>query len=555
MKKWIIRGDKGQTGKLAEAILQQRGLNNTQIEHFLSPDYDKDLGDPFLLPDTKIAADRLLEARQKKQTVVIYGDYDIDGITAATVLQKTFQFIGINSSIYIPDRFEEGYGLNQAALEQIQAAGTDLVVTVDCGSTASREVAQAAKAGLPIIITDHHNLTEEMPTQALAHINPKRQDSKYPTTELAGVGVAFTLVRTLIKLAPQLFPEGWEKWLLDLVALGTICDVVQLVGENHLLAKYGLKVLPKTRNLGLLSLMEVAGVEPTDVSSYDLGFRLGPRLNAAGRIEHASLAIGLLNAENRVKAMELADSLNQLNSQRREKTDLIVTQATEQAGKNPKDQLIILASPEWSHGVVGIAASRLAERFGKPVILMQIEGDLAKGSARSVGDFSIINALHQAKHLLVKYGGHDFAAGLTIKVSDINQLRQILNKYAENMKFKYFPQLEIDLKIPTTNVNLESYDDMERLSPFGRDNAQPILSTVLELKNYRPVGKDFSHLRLTFKGEKTDLVGIVFSHNDKWPWLAEAVGQKIQAAYRLNKNQWNGRVSCQLEVVDLRRQQ
>lgn len=554
MSEWIIKGEESQTGKLAEAVLTQRGLSGIQIEHFLLPDYVNDLADPFFLPDTEMAAERLLMARQKRQNVVIYGDYDIDGITAATVLQKTFQFAGIKSSIYIPDRFEEGYGLNQTALKQIQAAGASLVVTVDCGSTASLEVAEAKKSGLPIIITDHHNIAEELPLAAEAHLNPKRLDSKYPTSTLAGVGVAFTLVRAMIKKAPELFPTGWEKWLLDLVALGTVCDVVPLLGENRLLAKYGLMVLSKTRNIGLLALMTAAAIEPTAVTSHDLGFKLGPRLNAAGRIEHASLAIELLNTDDRDRARQLADKLNQLNTQRREKTDLIIVQAAEQASEYLENKILVLASPEWSHGVVGIAAARLSERFGKPTILMQIEGDQAKGSARSVGDFSIINALHQAKHSLVKYGGHDFAAGLTIKIADIDKLRQILNKYAENRQINYSSQLEINLGIDESSINLSSYADIERLSPFGRDNAQPIFASTLVLKNYRPVGKDSNHLRLSFNASPSDLIGIAFSYNDKWPWLPDLIGQKIDVAYRLNKNQWHGNVACQLEVIDLRRQ-
>lgn len=553
MAEWVLLNkNQPKSDDLARAIYQNRNLPDEEFESFIAPDYDKNLPDPYLLADMAPAVERIMLALENKERVVIYGDYDIDGITAATVLHNTLSMIGLTPQIYIPDRFDEGYGLNTESLQSIAQTGVDLVISVDCGITATDQVAAATKMGLDIIVTDHHNIEGDIPAAAIAAINPKRTDCKYPTKDLAGVGVAFALTRAIQKKLPNLIKPGQEKWLLDLVALGTICDVVPLTGENRVLASFGLKVLSRTRNIGLRALMDVSAVDPATITSQDLGFRLGPRLNAAGRIEHASLAIKLLNSTDQTDAIVLAEKLNHLNTNRRDLTEKIVREAELQAKTMSADKILVLASQSWSHGVVGIVASRISECFGKPTIVMQIDGEIAKGSARSVGDFSIINALHSAKSKLIKYGGHDFAAGLTVSTSNIDWMRQKLNNFANQFDFDYTKQYLIDLSISAKLINLDSYNDIERLAPFGRDNGEPNLVSELTLKSIRPIGKELNHLKFTFATDEAIKSGIAFGRGEKWPWLENAIGQKVEVAYRLIKNEWKGRVEVELEVIDLR---
>jgi single-stranded-DNA-specific exonuclease len=400
---------------LIEEILKSRGYGTKAArEAFLSPDYMAEKHDPFLLPDMQKAVDRLVVAKEKNERVVVYGDYDIDGLTASTVLLDSLTNFGINTSVYIPNRFVEGYGLSSTALEIIADGGGQLVVTVDCGSLSHKEIEHANSLGLDVIVTDHHSVAETMP-EAVAVINPKRTDHTYPFIDLAGVGVAFKLVQALQTRLEGL-PEGQEKWLLDLVALGTVCDVVELKGENRANVFWGLKVMQQTRRPGIQLLMAVSGVEPKTLSARALGFGLGPRLNASGRLKTAQIALDLLTATDRKQALALAEELDAMNVERRAEQDRIFVAASEQALTYADDSVLVVSHAEWSHGIIGIVAAKLLEKYHKPTfVLQELDDGTAKGSARSFGDFSAVEGIRATEKLLVRGGGHKLAAGVTIK--------------------------------------------------------------------------------------------------------------------------------------------
>ena len=388
---------------LFNAILRVRGLHGDVKDSFLAPDYER-RHDPFLLPDMEAAVVRLVKARKAQEYITIYGDYDIDGLTATTLLLDAFRNFGFeNVEAFIPNRFVEGYGLTTPAIESIAKTGTHLVVTVDCGSLSHKEIARANELGMDVIVTDHHNVADT-PPPAVATINPKRKDHAYPFIDLPGVGVAFKLVQALQTRLDGL-PDGHEKWLLDLVALGTVCDVVTLVDENRTHVFWGLKVLAKAKRPGLRALMAVSGVEPHKVNARSLGFGLGPRMNAAGRLETARIALDLLMTSDSAEALEKAQQLDHLNRERRREQDQIFAGALEQAEMYSDQPVLVVSHPDWNHGIIGIVAAKLLEKYKKPTYVLQELGEQAKGSARSYGDFSAADAIRAADDLIIKGGG------------------------------------------------------------------------------------------------------------------------------------------------------
>ncbi|MBI2797971.1 single-stranded-DNA-specific exonuclease RecJ [Candidatus Saccharibacteria bacterium] len=537
---------------LLPTILQKRGLKGDEQKRFLSPDYQADLGDPFLMKDMQKAVDRIIAATADKQKIVIYGDYDIDGLTASTLLYDVLHKLNPRVEVYIPDRFEEGYGLNSAALKKLHADKTDLVITVDCGITSAVEVSEAAKLGLDIIITDHHTLPEELPDKAIGVINPKQPDDKYPYKELAGVGVAFNLTRALQRQRPDWLPVGYEKWLLDLVALGTVCDVVDLTGENRVLVHYGLMVLRKSKRAGIKALSEAAGVELSQIKTDDLGFRLGPRLNAAGRLEHAKKSLKLLLCTDIVQANQIAQSLNQLNSERQTQTAQAFEQASEVAKEYVEDQVLVLANPDWSHGIAGLVASRISERYHRPTIILQILGEEAKGSARSFGKCNIIEAIAACGKDLIKFGGHAFAAGLTLPTSKIDEFRQQINDFVQKQYSKddFLHQLDIDCVLSGDLLVLESLSELKKLEPHGNANPPPMFVSQLYLEEAKFIGQDRNHTKFRFRtNSRRFLDGISFNSAHRWPDGIKP--SPIEVVYRLSENVWQNVAQLQLEVVDI----
>ncbi|HEY6736450.1 MAG TPA: single-stranded-DNA-specific exonuclease RecJ [Candidatus Saccharimonadia bacterium] len=537
--------------ELVRRLLAGRGLTDeAAVQAFLRPDYGRDLHDPWRLTDMRPAVERLVLAAERGERVAVYGDYDIDGITATTVMVESLQAQGLEPLAYIPDRFEEGYGINQQALAYLQGEGVTLVVSVDCGITSVAEAAWAREHGLDLIITDHHAVPAEIP-QAVAVINPKRPDDAYPFKDLAGVGVAFKMVQALAQRTGRP-AAGQEKWLLDLVAFGTVCDVVQLVGENRALVHYGLKVMAKTRRVGLRALAEVAGFRLGEVRSHHLGFMLGPRLNAAGRLEHAKRSLELVRSADVGRCAEIARELDYLNQQRRDEQQRIVKAALLQAVQYEADPVLVLADEGWSHGIVGIAASKVAETLHKPVLVAQVLGQHTKGSARSVPGFDIVAALRAKPELFERYGGHAFAAGFTLATDRLPELRQHLaEQWAAQAPAVGSGGLVAELELPGVGeLTWETLAALEQLEPFGNGNPEPlIVLSGVRVERLARMGSEGKHLRLGLRdGQGERIAAVAFG----WGEHAERLGT-VPARFVgcLNKNEYQGKTSLQFIIRDI----
>ncbi len=533
--------------RLFEELLRSRGLDDPVVRAaFLAPDYDAARHDPFLLPDMEQAVERLLIAKQKQELVYIYGDYDIDGLTATTTLLEAFTAFGIRVESFIPNRFVEGYGLVKSAVQQLKERGADLIVTVDCGSLSHAEIAFAAELGMDVIVTDHHSVAETMPA-AVATINPKRSDHKYPFIDLAGVGVAFKLVQALQQRTDGM-PAGHEKWLLDLVCMGTVCDVVTLVDENRANVFWGLQVMHKTRRLGIRALATVAGLRVEELTARHLGFVLGPHLNAAGRLETAQLSLDLLTATDPQKALDIANQLHAMNLARRAEQDRIVGEAITQAAQFVDDPVLILSDPSWSHGIIGIVAAKMLERYAKPTFVLQEMGDESKGSARSYGDFSAVEGIRASEEWLTRGGGHKLAAGVTLPTANIPNFRQAINDFyrslalsdqARHLQPKADAAIE-DLQYVTPDLMLE----LKQLEPYGHGNPSPVFhipqTTVLER---RLMGAERQHLKLRLQDPQGRSFAVVgFGMADK---VVADAGQAIEVWVELIENEWRGVVSIE----------
>ena len=570
---------------LFDRILQSRGLSDPgSRDEFLRPSYEDFKHDPFLLPDMNNAVERLVAARENQDKITIYGDYDIDGLTASTVLIDAFESFGFEKvDIYIPNRFVEGYGLTIEAVEKIAATGAQLIVTVDCGSLSEKEIIRAKELGVDVIVTDHHNVAPVQPP-AVAVINPKRllqdypdaydgytlrkqfkvQDvadregrtvpdsGLYPFLDLAGVGVAFKLVQALQTRLEGL-PTGQEKWLLDLVALGTVCDVVTLVDENRANVYWGLKVMAKTRRPGLRALMAVAGVEPEKVSARSLGFGLGPRMNAAGRLETAQYALDMLRSTDKSTALRSSQLLDEMNRDRRADQDQILEEAIVQAEKYVDDPVLVVSSPGWSHGIIGIVAAKLLEKYKKPTFVLEEMGKEAKGSARSYGDFSAADAIRAADDIITKGGGHKLAAGVTLPTKNIGAFRGRVNEFYSSLELRGQAELllpKADAEASFGEVGETLVAQINQLEPFGNGNPQPILKSVgVKVVGLRRMGSDAQHVKLNLR----DLQGRtlqMLAFNAPEHFFVE-VGTLVSVWYQPDVNEWNGRRTVEGRLLHL----
>jgi single-stranded-DNA-specific exonuclease len=537
---------------LFDEILAARGLTGALVADFLLPDYDKK-HDPFLLPDMKKAVDRLVVAREKQEKIMIYGDYDIDGLTATTVLVDAFGSFGFEHvDTFIPNRFIEGYGLTIDAVETIAAAGAQLIVTVDCGSLSHKEVARANELGVDVIVTDHHNVADT-PPPAIATVNPKRKNHDYPFIDLAGVGVAFKLVQALQTRLEGL-PQGSEKWLLDLVALGTVCDVVTLVDENRTNVLYGLKVLAKTRRPGLRALMAVSRVEPETLNSRSLGFALGPRMNAAGRLETARHSLEMLLAADSELAFEKAQQLDALNIARRTDQDKIFKEAIIQAGQYTADPVLVVSGADWNHGIVGIVAAKLLEKYKKPTYVLQEMGESAKGSARSYGGFSAVAAIRASDDIITKGGGHTLAAGVTLPAANIAVFRTRVNDYYRSLQLQDQQQLlnaKSDVVITDLSEVTESFiDQLSQLEPFGSANPEPVLRLdSVVVADVRKMGADNQHVKIeVIDSGKKRIQLLAFNAPDHY---FVQPGEQVNVLFQPAINEWQGRKSVEGRLLGL----
>ena len=575
--------------KLFEEILKARGLTKENRDAFLNPDYDAK-HDPFLLPDMRAAVDRLVVAREKQEKITIYGDYDIDGLTASTVLIDAFENFGFKHvDIFIPNRFVEGYGLTVEAVKRIAATGANLIVTVDCGSLSEKEIIRANELGVDVIVTDHHNVASVQPP-AVAVINPKRllqdypdaykdfvlvaedgrgkmEDSErsrpnsnsqipiaklYPFLDLAGVGVAFKLVQALQTRLKGL-EDGQEKWLLDLVALGTVCDVVTLVDENRTNVYWGLKVMAKARRPGLKALMVVAGIEPSQVNARSLGFGLGPRMNAAGRLETAQYALDMLRAKDNTTALEKAQLLDDMNKARRAEQDKILKEAIVEAEQRINDPVLVVSGKGWNHGIIGIVAAKLLEKYKKPTYVLEEMGEESKGSARSYGDFSAADAIRASDDIITKGGGHKLAAGMTLPTKNIQAFRDRVNKfYADQKLFNQQALLlpKADAVANFEDVTEELIEKIAMLEPFGNGNTQPVLtSEKVLIIHLRRMGADAQHVKLEVQGASGASLQLL-AFNAPEHFFVEP-GEYVTVWYQPDINEWNGRRTIEGRLLHL----
>ncbi|MBT4121608.1 single-stranded-DNA-specific exonuclease RecJ [bacterium] len=556
-KKWVIKDkisdkDISKFPEINPVILQllfSRNLKTkSAIDQFLSPDYSKDVHDPFLFSDMEKVVARIYEARHKKQKVMIFGDYDADGVSGSTILSHVFEEINLDYEAYMPNREEEGYGLNKKAIEQFAKDKFSVLITVDCGISNKEEVDYANSLGIDVIITDHHHIPEDVP-KAFGIIHPG-YDDKYPFKFLAGGGVAFKLAQGILKDEKG---KGLEKWLLDFVAISTVADMVPLLGENRTLVKYGLIVLNKTKNLGLKKIFEVSGISSKEMDAMTIGWQIAPRINAAGRMEHANSAYQLLTTDNIEEAIMIAHSLDKRNTERRSLTDKISTEALKQLTKVKDEPILFVKGKNWPTGIIGLVASKIVRKYSRPVLVLGEQKDKLVASCRSIDEFNLIESLNVYKKYFIKYGGHKGAAGFSMKPENYEDFKKDLTKYAgDKLKdVELVPKVEIDLEIKLSQINWDLLNILLTFEPYGQKNVKPkFLLKKLKLKSFDTVGNDGKHLRLLVSDGDIDFKVIAFSFGSRISELK--VDLDIDIVCEIGINEWNGNKQIQLSLIDFK---
>ena len=540
--------EKYNLNKLLSTILVNRNITREEeVRLFLKPTRG-DFHNPFLMQDMEKAVERILKAIEKKEKVTIYGDYDVDGITSITVLKSFLQERGLEVGTYIPNRLEEGYGLNKKAIETIAEKGCQLMITVDCGISGIEEINHANALGIETIVTDHHEAGIELP-KALAVIDNKRKDSKYPFRELAGVGVVFKLIQA-IGMKLNLPEESYLKYL-DIVCIGTISDIVPLVNENRVIAKLGLMLIKQTKNIGLKSILQSSGYHKID--SNTISFGVAPRINACGRMGKADQALKLFLSKNINEVTELTKGLNEYNRVRQETEKQIFESAIQQIEKEHLNQnnSIIVGGENWHHGVIGIVSSKITEMYFKPSILLSFEEDgIGKGSGRSIPGFDLHDALMKCNDTIEKFGGHSMAVGITIRKEKFKDFTKEFEEIAKQAKVsEIVPIIKIDAKIDLNEINKEMVESLKELEPFGEGNKMPIFAFKnLKIDSIRALSEG-KHLKLTVKDNKNMVNAIGFNLGE----LANdyRIGDRIDLVGNLEINSFNGVDNIQINVKDV----
>ena len=539
--------EKYKLNRLLSILLTNREITEeTEITKFLNPKRS-DFYDPFGMPDMEKAVERILKAIKDKEQIIIYGDYDVDGITSVTVLKSFLEERGIQVNVYIPNRLNEGYGLNKTAMEEIAKQGNKLMITVDCGITAVDEVEYAKTFGIETIITDHHEPAEELP-KAIAVVDAKRKDNKYECRNLAGVGVVFKLIQALsIKLG--LDPKEYLKYL-DIVCVGTISDIVPLTDENRVIVKLGLKLVEQTKNLGLKEILQSCGY--SKINSTTISFGVAPRINACGRMGHQEEALNLLLSKEENEVKELTQKINEYNKTRQEIEKNIYNEAVEQIEKEGLDtkNTIVVSGKGWHHGVIGIVSSKITELYFKPSILLCEEDGECKGSGRSIPGFDLHEALMECNDTIDKFGGHAMAVGINIKKEKVEEFKEEFEKIAKEKEVdKIIPILNLDAEIKLDDVNKEMVDSLKELEPFGEANKMPIFAfRNLKIDSIRSLSEG-KHLRLSVKDNKNIINAIGFNMGA----LADTyrIGDRVDIAGNLEINSFNGVDSIQINIKDI----
>lgn len=560
MKRWVTAKPNLETVRslarscgftpLAAAALCARGIDTPEAARaFLETDPAK-LHDPMLLPDMAKARDTIRRAIEQGKKIAVFGDYDVDGVTSTCVITRVLRSLGADVRHYIPDRLSEGYGLSMGAMDRLAQDGIGLIVTVDSGVSAFEEIARARELGMEVVVTDHHECREELP-DANAVVNPKRADSTYPFAELAGVGVAF-------KLACALAGDGQQRAVLeqyaDLVALGTVADVMPLVGENRIIVAAGLRRMAETQNVGLSMLLHESGQQGKRLTASTISFILAPRINAAGRLGHADMAAELFLTDDPRRAQTLAMALCEQNKQRQATENQILEQALQKLRReyDPlEDQVIVLAGEDWHHGVIGIVSSRICDRYACPTVLIALEDGIGKGSGRSVKGFNLYEALCDSAPLLERFGGHELAAGLTIREENIQQFHENMEAWAREHvnPQELMPILHIDCPIAPEFISTEATRGLDVLEPFGMGNPQPVFSMCdLLVEEITPISSD-RHVRLTLSKDGQTYTAMLFGTGQGGCGFAQ--GNYVDAAFCLEINEYRGRCSVQLVIRDI----
>ena len=545
--------------RILEQILDSRGFS----PEFLKPKYE-DLSNPLELPDMKKAVERIIAAKKHQEKILIYGDYDVDGVTATVIMYEALRLMGITGvETMLPDRFIDGYGMSKRLVKRAKTEGIDLVITVDCGSNNCEIVDELVNNKTEVIVTDHHEIADKIPEKAVAVINPKREDcpkskldsdsnnnnQKLNFRELSGAGVAFMLAKALADLGE--IPSGQEKWLLDLAMIGTICDSMVLIGDNRIICKYGMIVLEKTRRPGLIELIRSAGTKK--INTEAITFQLGPRLNASGRMETAERSLDLLLTDSKVEASGVAEELNRLNSERRRQQNAAITEV-EQSGIDKAP--VIVVSGKWNEGIVGIIAGRLTEKYKRPsIVLTEVNGAL-KGSGRSFGEFNLALALSECQSLLITGGGHAAACGLSLEKNNFDEFKTKINEYYQGLGLKnqerFLKKQEDAETDEVSEINLDLIDEMKQLEPFGEGNPEPVilLKDMLVL-NVDKIGAEGKHLRMLIRDKNNkSLKLIAFGAPEKWLNLHE--NARINVWITAMENEWNGIRSAEGRILDLK---
>ncbi|MBR2240573.1 MAG: single-stranded-DNA-specific exonuclease RecJ [Clostridia bacterium] len=534
--------------RLLSTIIANKGLETKQdIEVFLNPTR-KDFHDPYLMPDMEIAVNRIVKAIENQEKVIIYGDYDVDGITSITVLKKFLADRGLQVDSYIPNRLDEGYGLNKAAIDKIVEEKYQLMITVDCGISGIEEIDYANSLGLETIVTDHHEPAETLP-KALAVVDAKRKDNQYPFNQLAGVGVVFKLTQAISKVY-NLDEKEYLKYL-DIVCVGTISDIVPLVDENRVITKLGLKLVEVTKNVGLKALLSSIGYKKIDSSAISFG--VAPRINACGRMGHEQDALKLFLTDNIVEATEISRKLNDYNRQRQEIEKRIFEEVLKKIEHDEKEKsCIILADENWHHGVIGIVSSKVTEMYYKPSILICFENGEGKGSGRSIPGFDLHDALSKCDKNIERFGGHSMAIGISVKKNNFDEFKKDFEQYVNNTNIKeLIPIIKVDEELNAKDMSIEVVNELNMLEPFGEANKMPIfMYKNLKINSIRTLSEG-KHLKLTLKDENMLFDAIGFNLG----YLADdyLLGDKIDVLGNLEINSFNGRENVQINLKDIRK--
>jgi single-stranded-DNA-specific exonuclease len=555
--RWIVRESDQQLVKTLEnelkitplvaSLLINRGLDTVDSARYFLFGKEQ-FHDPFLLKGMDTAVHRIRQAIENQEPILIFGDYDADGVSSTTLLMLTLKDLGANVQFYIPNRFTEGYGPNEPAFRSAAESSIKLIITVDTGISAIHEAGIAKELGLDLIITDHHEPGPVLP-EALAIIHPKLPDSIYPFRELAGVGVA-------LKLAHALYGELPEH-LLEIAVIGTIADLVSLKDENRLIAKKGLEKLKVTKNKGLRAILKVAGVDPFNINEETIGFTLAPRINAVGRLENADMAVELLLSDDPYEAESMALEIDELNKTRQSIVNTITLEAIEEVENNfpiDSNSVLVIGKEGWNAGVIGIVASRLVEKFYRPTIVLSFDREkgLAKGSARSIEGFDLFKNLSECRDILPHFGGHPMAAGMTLNLEDVSELRQRLNQLANEQLTpeNFVPITLLDHQIKVDEINLSSLDELNLLAPFGMDNPKPkVLIRNVQISTMRKIGSEQNHLKVMVNDNGTNLDGIGFGLGQLVDHISPA--SKISIIGELAINEWNNIRKPQIFIHDV----